>query len=1079
MEANRNEALELLAQPGWAWRLAQALCRDESEAEDALGEARLAALRAAPASGDGDSLRAWVARVVRNAVRRGRRGERRRAERESQAARAEALPDAVRVLEREEARRALVHALLALPEPFRATLIAHYYDGQRPAAIAARAGLPPSTVRNRLARGRALLRRELERNDAREPRDWLAAVAPLLVRPEPLAPLVLGGLAVGTKTTMALGSAAALALLGSLWWWAADGAPEESMRELADAPSEIETPPTATPDEPSRSVPDLVSSTQERSPVASGVDAARADLLLRVVDEAGAALSGAHVAWANASILTSYWQAQQNGAAPDLERWISEAGQTGVADDAGEYRLPSGGSDLAVAGRSGELWSWKIAKAAVSEPIVLVLESSHRLVLEVVDTEGKAVAGVPVGLFMQGVDHGEASPWRSRTGDDGRATIHQLEHHMRNGAYPSDLPFVGIAGPLDIERVAIDPANPPEKPVRFVLPDCGSVRVRLSGRDGPLTSEPFWVGISELTPDRSTDGFARGKNHSLTARPEGGRAELSWTHVGLGLDLLVEAQPPGPLQRGSARVRGPARKGEEVLVELQLEPEGSRIAARLIGPDGAPMRARWVEMHLLAEDPQVAIGEILARSSSGDEGRVVLAVDERLRGLRCRWRLIAYDRPDRRFVTEARTLLPLIEGELDLGDVQLAEPATFVAGQVLDAHGAPAPEVQVSVARWTRMGGEDAPEVWNWASGVTSPNTDAEGRFHLREDPPAGRYAIAARTSEFGFGEFVSFERGQEDVVVRLPSAGGLAGRLLLLDDVEAARLRVTVDPQDAPGAWNAPTVAPRPDGAFELTGLEAGIYRVSVRRVWDDASEPLIVVQDVSVAEGETRRDPRLDPLDLRASLHGIELELVDSRRAPVPRGHVALQPYGMGSPSVRVAFEFGTSRLLGIGSSSDVTVVAPGFRTLRVEDVRGARRIELEPGFPVRVRLPAGLSLPEAPYGLRLDFWHSGHPRGQTERVFDLQDRAGDQWGGAAQLVEELDGRTQLDVILPQEGSWGVIWLLRVRKPDGDRSWYVHSDAVGNSFEVPADGTPIEVLLAPPGPEDLARAMRELERK
>jgi RNA polymerase sigma factor (sigma-70 family) len=1082
MEANRIEALELLSRPGWAWSLAHALCRDEAEAQDALGEARLAALRGPVAGGEAGSLRAWVARVVRNAVWHGRRGERRRAERELLAARDGAVPDAERVLEREEARRTLVRAVLAVPEPYRAALIAHYYDGVRPSVIAARAGLPPSTVRNRLARGRALLRRELEQSDGREPRDWFAAVAPLLVRPDSMAPLALGGLAVGTKATLGIAGAAALALLGSLWWWNAGSTPVERGLGSARGPGEIAQPPS---DEREPS-PERAGLSAERVS-APAEPARRADVLAKgallcVVDAAGAPVTGAQVSWASSEILSDFWRAEQAGEAPDLERRIAAAGRTGAADSAGECRLPADGGDLAVGARAGGLWNWTIAKANTQEPVVLVLNPSHRLVLEVLDVQGRAVAGVPVGLSMRGVDHRDTLTWSSRTGADGRATIPKLEHAMRNGAYPNDLPFVGIVGPSGSEITAVDPLNPPEDPVRLTLPACGSLRVRIAAPEKPTPANSFWVHVTELTPGRLPEEFVRGKRHGLTATLADGSTEVRWAHVGLGLDLLVEAQPEGVLRAAPKRVRGPVREGEEVLVELPLELEGSRIAARLIGPDGSPVRARWVEMYVEAMDAQVARGERLERGTSGDDGRIVLGVPGALRGARCRWRLVAKAHTDQPLVAEARTLVPLASGELDLGDVQLSRPATFVAGQVLDARGAPAPGVQVSVARWTRMGGEGAPEMWNWTSGVQSPNTDAEGRFHLRDDPPPGRYAIAARTGEFGFGEFVPFERGQQDLVVRLPSLAGLAGRLLLPEGVEAARLRVTIEAQIASGASRPSVVAPRPDGTFDLGGLAAGSYRVSVRRAWDGEGAALALVQDVLVSEGDVHRDPRLDPLDLREHLHALTLEIVDERGAPVPLGHVALQPHGPDGtvkPTVRVAFERGALRLCGVGRSSDVTVVAPGFRTVRVEDVSASRRIALEPGFQVRVRLPVGLALSPEPVGMRLGFWHADHPRRATERVFDARDQPSRQWGGAPQVEWALDGSPEFELLLPQSGTWSVTWVVRQRLPDGSEgNWGLRADYSGNSFVVPADGSPVETLLAGPDPDDLTRVLRELDR-
>jgi RNA polymerase sigma factor (sigma-70 family) len=1076
MDAHRSEALELLAQPGWAWRLAHALCRDEAEAEDALGEARLAALRGAPASGDGDSLRAWVARVVRYAVRRGRRGERRRAERESQAARDEALPPAERVLEREEARRALVHALLALPEPYRATLIAHYYDGQRPNAIAARAGLPPSTVRNRLARGRALVRRELERSDAREPRDWLAAVAPLLVRPEPLAPLVLGGLAVGTKTTMAIGGAAALALMGSLWWWSVREPQLPVQQDSIAGPAVVAE---ALPEAPaSAPVRDLEPG--ERA-VVSATDGAEAQgFLLRVVDADGVPQAAAHVAWADASILQDYRRASRTDESTDLESLIAESARSAEADAAGELRLQLGAAALVVSARSGDLWGWVQVVNPSPEPTVLVLEPSRKLAFEVIDSHGAPAAGVPVALIMVRADGAEEVTWKARTGVDGRVVLPRVEESLRRSGIRNGLAYAALLGPLSVDRVALDTANLPRGPVRFVLPPVGSLRVRLAYPEGVSVPSDCWVHATELRPRRRPDDLERGERHSLHTTPQDGRAEVLWTHVELGLDLLVDADRSEVLESASSRVRGPTREGEEVLVELDFGTVASILSGRLAFPAGAPAHGLRVEMYLQALEGDGVRHEYLARVTPDDDGDFQAPVEAALRGVPSRWRLSVSDGRGLELAAPARTLVPPREGVLDLGVVQLEEPATFVAGQVVDVHGAPVAEVQVSVARWTRMGGEGAPEMWNWESGVDSPNTDADGRFHLFDDPPPGRFAVAARVGNFGFGEFVPFERGAREVVIRLPALGGLAGRLLLPQGVDTAALRVSMDPQAESDSRNLPALAPRPDGSFEFNGLEAGLHRAAIRRVWDPEDAPLVALDGVRVSAGGPSRDARLDPLDLRGALHPLELEIVDPEGHPVTLGHVALTPHAVeGARCVRLRIEDGFARLCGAGRSSDVEVEAPGFRSTRFENVRGAARLELERGFEVRVRVPDSLALPPEGAALVLGFHFADAPRGASETVLDVDGNYAGWWDGGPYVERALDADREVAVLLPRHGAWNAGWILIERTVDGSgRSWGVRAGAANHVLAVPADGAPVDVLLWP-DPEDLERALRELERK
>ena len=161
---------ELLAGAGWLRALACRLARDEGEADDLLQDTWLAARSQAPGTVAGP----WLVRVLRNAARQRGRSEARRAWREARAATPEPEPpEALR--RRMELSRELVGLVLELREPYRSTVVQHYYDGRSTVEIARAQGLPEATVRTRLARARSLLR---ERLDARGgERAWRAVVA--------------------------------------------------------------------------------------------------------------------------------------------------------------------------------------------------------------------------------------------------------------------------------------------------------------------------------------------------------------------------------------------------------------------------------------------------------------------------------------------------------------------------------------------------------------------------------------------------------------------------------------------------------------------------------------------------------------------------------------------------------------------------------------------------------------------------------------------------------------------------------------------------------------------------------------
>jgi len=189
--------------------LARSLVHSEAEIDDLLQDTAIAALQHPPASEDDRPVRVWLKAVLRNRWRMDRRSTTRRRAREHTAAitlddgSAPSLGRSADPIDRARALEKLATALVALDEPFRTTVIRRYLDGHTAAQIARALGVPPGTVRWRLATGLARLRAALDENSPR----WPAAFAPLV------------GATVKTKTSMTLPVVLILLLgvIGAVW----------------------------------------------------------------------------------------------------------------------------------------------------------------------------------------------------------------------------------------------------------------------------------------------------------------------------------------------------------------------------------------------------------------------------------------------------------------------------------------------------------------------------------------------------------------------------------------------------------------------------------------------------------------------------------------------------------------------------------------------------------------------------------------------------------------------------------------------------------------------------------------------
>ncbi|MBK9383646.1 MAG: sigma-70 family RNA polymerase sigma factor [Planctomycetes bacterium] len=223
----------LLSHALWLRGLARQLVHDEPSADDVVQDTWVAALEHPPARPE--SARAWLARVARRFASRERRRVNARGERELHAAKPERLPSTSELVEKLALERAVVDAVLALPEPQREVVLLRYYEELPPREVAARLGLRIDVYWARLKRAHELLKQDLRarlelRPGASERVDWRMALAPLAGLPPALTTtvgaaaagtLVTTGLMMSTKTIAAL----ALVALGAAGvWWLGSGA---------------------------------------------------------------------------------------------------------------------------------------------------------------------------------------------------------------------------------------------------------------------------------------------------------------------------------------------------------------------------------------------------------------------------------------------------------------------------------------------------------------------------------------------------------------------------------------------------------------------------------------------------------------------------------------------------------------------------------------------------------------------------------------------------------------------------------------------------------------------------------------
>ena len=181
------EQKNILDQNARLRRLAVAIVGD-SLADDVLQDVWLAALAQSHVEPVRSS--AWYSRVTLNLAWRKRIGDSRRRSREERNSVPEASDTLEAVVARIEEGHAVERTLLSLPEPFRKTLLWHYYEDLSITEISRRSGRPESTTRTHLQRGLERLRERLQSEHGGQ---WISALLPLLGS-EHAAPVGVAGL---------------------------------------------------------------------------------------------------------------------------------------------------------------------------------------------------------------------------------------------------------------------------------------------------------------------------------------------------------------------------------------------------------------------------------------------------------------------------------------------------------------------------------------------------------------------------------------------------------------------------------------------------------------------------------------------------------------------------------------------------------------------------------------------------------------------------------------------------------------------------------------------------------------------
>jgi hypothetical protein len=504
---------------------------------------------------------------------------------------------------------------------------------------------------------------------------------------------------------------------------------------------------------------------------------------------------------------------------------------------------------------------------------------------------------------------------------------------------------------------------------------------------------------------------------------------------------------------------GPTRPGELVRVVLRCAERMPTLVGRLLGPDGAPLAS--VEFEGRSTYPGAVDDTIAIRGRTDPSGAFRVPL-RRPRGevKTARAELAVPAPPDGRPLLAERALpVPLPAGEIDLGDVTLAGAPVIFAGRVVDAAGEPVYWMMADLALICRQ--DSGPYVCGWPMRATS---DHDGRFACYGRVPDGEYALSVFGQGYLRSPFVRLRLGDEHVEVVVRRPGSIAGALVLGEGVPASWFRIVADgpaarpADDLPTETNRVEVTPRLGGEFALDGLRPGEVDVRIELAGGGA---VLVVEDVRVHDGAETRDPRLAAIDLSKLIGLFRLSVRAPDGSAPPRGLVLVR--APGDEAIERALEIldGELAFAAAHGAVDVDVLVPGYRAARVDGLRGAREVVLEPGIEVTLRLADGVELPPDPVELRMGLV----PRELSElHELEVVTPAGEPAQLAFYQLANLPvvgPARQVTVILPWEGAFAPMLYLHSRAQAGGGHGFFPDGYPWRELGAEDAGSVIDVVL------------------
>jgi hypothetical protein len=654
----------------------------------------------------------------------------------------------------------------------------------------------------------------------------------------------------------------------------------------------------------------------------------------------------------------------------ELDARVAASGRTYVADERGFARVPKPEHAAIVCATYGDRWGYAQIEESADPPVKVALSRDADIEVRVVDETGRPAGGVTVALRHRWGGDGFWDPLRAVTAaSDGRAVLRHAGFQLdQDGGFRRKLAVALAAVLAKPVEVAVDPDALPAEPIVLTLTATGECEVRVVDARGQPLTEPVDVSLRLQAPGESPDkGIERWTFAGLSQEQVRGTA--LFRHVEPGRDLVATVQRPGAQAQHHAFGPGPNVAGQRATLTVRLGEGVAILSGRALDERGEPLRATTLRASTSCRVPgqRDAADEVFWDFETDGDGR--FEIDTQVREgdtSACELTVFTIDKGGAQKASATRALPgALLAGVHAIGDFLLQPAPLLASGTVVDADGNPVRRAMVTPSRKQTWGeGED--QYWWEALWALRGATEADGSFTLRGRVESDSIALTATSRDEKLkGPHEIVAPGATGVVLRLTGTGVIAGVVLLDEEIQRGEVTVQAQRQSQDGRdpgdffWTGASL--ERDGSFAIKDLRPGTYDLSLQigQNWADVR----TVSGIEVAAGETVRDPRVDPLDLRGSQRVLRLTITDADGNPIPQGNVVQRDPDAGEEERTqwLWFQGGEMTVTYTGAAVDLDVSSPGYLSVHVSRAAEDRTVVLRRAPRVRLSLARGLRVPQ----------------------------------------------------------------------------------------------------------------------